>query len=359
MFKRSVTSFVIAISILGLSAFSHVSPVSADTAGITCHQENITVHLSDLDPTPYNMAGTLCWQGQLAGKTMQLLIPGFSYGQYYWDFPYQQPAYSYVTSAVQAGYATLDVDRLGTGLSDHPLPELTTLQTESHSIHDVVEALRAGTLEDTSFPKIVLVGHSLGTLVAWGEAAAYHDVDGVIASGWLHTLNPVGVASVVTAVWPVALDPKFADSGLPLGYVTTRPGSRASAFYNTTDADPQVIGLDEVLKQTGTDGELATFATGENPLETLQINVPVLTADGQKDGIFCSLLLPCNSAGNLVNREQAFYNPNACLEGYVLPNSGHDMNLHLNAADWYTAANAWVADRVGSTATTPPTQPCH
>ncbi len=333
------------------------SRAAADAA--QCQQETLPVTLSALDPTVYHIAGKLCWQGSLAGKTMQLLIHGYTYDQNYWDFPYQQPNYSYVASAVQAGYATLAIDRIGVGQSDHPAPELVTVLSEGYTVHQIVQDLRGGTIEGTAFPKIVLVGHSLGTLIAWTEAATYQDVDGVIASGWMHTLNPVAAASILSSSYPAVLDPKFAGSGLPVGYLTTVPGTRGSLFYNAANADPNVIALDEQLKQTGTDGEEATFATGNDPLLTLSIHVPVMTAVGQNDGIFCvPLLLSCANGTAVKAREQVFYTPDACLEGYSLPGSGHDMNLHLNAGAWYTAANNWIARRVGANVATPPTQPC-
>ena len=42
-------------------------------------------------------------------------------------------------------------------------------------------------------------------------------------------------------------------------------------------------------------------------------------------------------------RESADYSPAACLEAYVLPMSGHDINLHPNAGTWYAAANDWIS----------------
>jgi hypothetical protein len=42
-------------------------------------------------------------------------------------------------------------------------------------------------------------------------------------------------------------------------------------------------------------------------------------------------------------RESADYAPDACLEAYVLSMSGHDINLHPNAGDWFAAANSWLS----------------
>jgi len=322
-----------------------------------CQQQTVSVTLSALSQTQYHVVTWLCWRGSLAGKTVQVLVSGYTYDHNYWDFPYQTPAYSYVESATNAGYATLNLDRLGVGLSDHPAAALITLPSHAYVIHQLVQSLRAGAFQGTPFAKVVLVGHSLGTLISWTEASTYADVDGVIASGWLHVVNPTGVTTLTAASYPAALDPKFAGSGLSIGYLTTTPGTRGSIFYSQSDADSGVIALDETLKQTGTDGELATYALSEDPLVTLSIHVPVLAAVGQDDSIFCGPLVPCTNGQTVLQREGIFYSPHACLEGYSLPDSGHDMNLHLNAQQWYATALDWVSRRVGNGAQ-PPTQPC-
>lgn len=351
---RKVFLFSCIIGVFCLSFF----PTIADASFTQCRSETFLVKLSSFDESKYHIAGKLCWQGRLAGKTLQLLLPGVTYDHTYWDFAYQEPTYSYTTSAVHAGYAVLMIDRIGTGDSDHASPERITLPSEAYTIHQIVQQLRNGSVEDVVFPKIVLVGHSLGTLLAWQEAARYQDVDGIIASGWLHVLNPLFAPLVPASLYPAVLDPKFSSSNLPVGYLTTLPNTRGTLFYHRPDADAGVIALDETLKQTATDGEVATFALSESPVNTLLVHVPVLTAEGQNDSIFCSLLLSCNSGAALVQREHVFYNADACLEGYVLPQSGHDMNLHLNAEDWYNAANDWIRRRVGSSAITLPTEPC-
>ncbi len=282
---------------------------------------------------------------------------GYTYDHTYWDFPYQSPNYSYVDSAVDAGYVTLNLDRIGVGLSDHPPATLITLLSDAYVIHELVQDLRSGAFQGTSFSKVVLVGHSLGTLISWSEASTYTDVDGLIGSGWLHVVNPTGVTTLTAASYPAILDPKFIGMGLTVGYLTTTLGSRGSIFYNQSDADAIVIALDETLKQTGTDGELATYLVSNDPLVALSLHIPVLTAVGQNDSIFCSILVPCTNSQTLVQREGRFYSSHARLEGYALPSAGHDMDLHLNAQQWYATALDWINRRVGN-GVQPPTQPC-
>jgi hypothetical protein len=194
-------------------------------------------------------------------------------------------------------------------------------------------------------------------MVTATEAGTYNDADGVIITGLTHVPNGLQ-ASFLASYGPAQLDPKFAGAGLPLGYLTTFPGTRGTSFYNAANADPAVIALDEQLKATSTAGETATVGVGFAPL-SLGINAPVLVAMGQKDQLFCQplLLLSCDTGTAVASRESLFYNQHACLEGYALPNSGHDINLHYNATDWFAAATAWSNKRVGTNATLP-TTPC-
>jgi pimeloyl-ACP methyl ester carboxylesterase len=90
-------------------------------------------------------------------RTVQLLVHGYSYARYYWDFPYQPETYSYVRRATAAGYATLAVDRLGDGWSSRPKGRRLTWRTAARTISHVVTALRNGSL-GTAFDRVVLVG---------------------------------------------------------------------------------------------------------------------------------------------------------------------------------------------------------
>lgn len=97
----------------------------------------------------------------------------------------------------------------------------------------------------------MLAGHSLGSIIGVQQAATYHDVDGLVVTGFLHTYGP-GIAVLLANLYPSALDPRFATLGLDLGYLTTKPGTRGPTFYYLPNADPAVIALDEQTKELGT-----------------------------------------------------------------------------------------------------------
>jgi len=54
------------------------------------------------------------------------------------------------------------------------------------------------------YDRVVLVGHSLGSLISWYEAAQFHDVDAVISSGILHTFDGPSVARFGLTLYPAA-----------------------------------------------------------------------------------------------------------------------------------------------------------
>lgn len=97
--------------------------------------------------------------------------------------------------ATAAGYAVLNLDRIGIGRSDHPPAAAITIESNAYVVHQIVQALRGGSLVVPSFgrvrtERVALVGHSLGSLISMQEAATYDDVDGVVLTGISHTVTP-------------------------------------------------------------------------------------------------------------------------------------------------------------------------
>jgi pimeloyl-ACP methyl ester carboxylesterase len=178
----------------------------------------------------------------------------------------------------------------------------------------------------------------------------------LIVSGWLTSRNMVGHRRLRASYGTTAaLGITFASLSLPAGYLTTRPGTRGADFYNTAYASAAVIAEDESLKQTVTSGELATVVVPVPHAATRRIHVPVLLVVGQDDALNCNRAiagLSCADSAAVLARESANYSPQACLQAYVLPRSGHSMNLHPDAPDWFAAANRWLGTYV--TAAPPP-----
>ena len=94
----------------------------------------------------YTIYGELCNPTTGASHTLELTVPGGTYGHIYWDFPYEPQTYSYVYAANAAGYSTFNIDRIGTGLSSHPSLSVVdvTMNTNAYVIHEIVQDLRNG-----------------------------------------------------------------------------------------------------------------------------------------------------------------------------------------------------------------------
>ncbi|MEV4317133.1 alpha/beta hydrolase [Actinocrispum sp. NPDC049592] len=280
--------------------------------------------------------GTLCTPPG-ATKVM-VLIPGATYNSTYWDFPYQPDTYSFTLAMNRAGYATFDLDILGTGASSkHPSVLLTSF-VQADAIHQVIQHLRG------SFGKVILGGHSLGSAMAVLEAATYHDIDALLVTGEAHRVNAVNTVRLFsTDLSPAPLDPVLAGRGYDLTQLTTTVGQRYDAFHRPGTVDPAVIALDEQTKDAFALAA-APDAIGVAILTTYSnsINVPVMIAIGERDPYWCSLVLTFCTESGIRHDEQPYYQSAPRLDTYVLPTSGHDINLHPRAPELHAAVTTWA-----------------
>jgi pimeloyl-ACP methyl ester carboxylesterase len=304
-------------------------------------------------PARYKVVGWLCGRLPLSGRTVQVLLPGATQTHLYWDVPLRPQQYSYVRALTNAGYATLNLDNIGSSQSDLPPGDQVTVAAGAYVVRQIVQALHTGQRPESSLGKVILVGHSTGAAIAVAEANRYADVDGLILTGLLHTYAPT--ASVIPLLlYPAARDPQFAHRHLPPGYLTFFPGTRAIFLYSA-NTDPDVITLSEKEGRDITpEGEFAGFArVVTSPALVQGIRVPILSVVGQYDAVFCTApscpeaqaepaFYDCHSqsagARNLVATICA---PRAELELVVVPNAGHNLNLQRNAPAWFAIARHW------------------
>ena len=322
----------------------------------------------------YTVVGQLCAADYELrnGRTVQLLLHGATYNHSYWDFgtfPYQgvPVRYSYARQLAAAGIPTFAIDQLGAGQSSKPPSNDVTVEVVGYVDHEVVQGLRDGSIVGVHFGKVIEVGHSGGSFAAWQEASTYRDVDGVIITGAVHHLTQAFLSAVFADSYSASEDPKFADQSWAIGdpgYLTERPGTRASLFYNTDHADPNVIAADDnetPFSQETFDNEpgkdvIAAGFEGSFALtsstRTQAINVPVLIIMGSNDFPFCGVDaqgvdFDCSSGTVIAEQEAPYYGPQAHLEACSVANSGHDISLHLNFWVQEAAAISWSYHFVG------------
>lgn len=302
------------------------------SAAVVCEDVHTTVKigLTPLIPSAERMYGRLCVpQG---AKTVQVLIPGGTYDNSYWDIGYEPGTRSYTRAQNKAGIATLAVDRLGTGKSSKPLSALVTASTQASAVHQVIKTLKP------RFDKVIVAGHSIGSAMAMIEAGTYQDVDGVLVTGFTHKMNYVTVVPVLANMIPAGLD---------LGYLTTMPNTRYNAFHKPGPLVSGAISFDESTK----DVFAATEAVDTILLNTViipisrKIDVPVMIVVGN-DTHFCSSGLPlmgsdCSSAAALKADEAQFFPAVPRLDTFILNGYGHSINYAPNAPEFHSAVAAW------------------
>jgi pimeloyl-ACP methyl ester carboxylesterase len=311
------------------------------------------VSIAPNTPANQRIMVRLCLPAGATPSAVQFLIHGCTYDHTYWDFPDPSAGtnrYSYVASALAAGYATLAYDWLGTGQSSHPASATVTVDSEVWVAHQLVQALRSGTIGGPSgpisFSRVIEESHSFGTLYAWLEASRYHDVDAVILTGALHRFSQPKAANVIASFYPANQDPQFAGGGYDQGYLTTKPGTRYDDFYSPAAVDSAVLAWDEAHKSAGSSAIISgwpqAFAT------PLDIRAPVLLALGARDSIMCGTGgADCSNVQTVVAGERPSLGSNVpSVDGFLLSGAGHNIDLALNAPDWFAFARQWTLGKV-------------
>jgi hypothetical protein len=310
----------------------------------TCAARTTAVSLTGQpEASRYHIRGWLCRPRQ-STRTVQLLVAGMTYAHTYWTGPGLDSGY--VRSALAAGTAVFVFDRIGIGASDKPPADQVTLDTEATVTHQLVTALRDGELG--RFARVVGVGHSYGSMILQAETAAHHDLDQLVLTGLLHDIDGAAAAAFAAALYPAGSDPAYAHAGLPDGYLTTTPGSRAGFFLNPATALPGAAAWDERTKATATSSELA-IDPNRQAVDSRQIHVRVLLIIGSADALFCGTGLPCGSGPDICARERGLY-PEAVLDAATIPGTGHSITLHRTAATAAAIANGWITGRPHGTA---------
>jgi pimeloyl-ACP methyl ester carboxylesterase len=318
--------------ILALSAPAPASTPKPSSGPTICASKSF--RLADGD----TVAGSLCAKDPHSRRVLLITSHGATYNRMYWDWKQNSNVYSFVRN-MDAATSILNLDLLGSGESSHPLSLGLTMQAEASMLHEIVGAMR-----HRGYKKIILVGHSSGSGLITLEASMYHDVDGLIVTGFFHRLAPPprGFA-VPLALWPAAADPAFAGKQLDPGYMTTQPGARGNeGFYNTATADPRVIAYDDAHKDVASSPYLFGFILIINDKSISRaVDVPVLSLVGNYDTF-------CDSPGcPQATEEPDAWSPAARLEIHLIRNAGHDIHLHgfPYAQAEYSYVREWLERR--------------
>lgn len=339
---KFTTRRMLATGLTALAVGAALPPAGAHADSVTCRDMTIPVTLVGQQETVY---GRFCRPE--SASTVLVLVPGGTYTSGYWDLPASLGLVSFRAGMNGHGYATLVIDRLGTGRSSRPVSALLTTLTQADVLHQIVGRVRA------DYAKVIVGGHSLGAAISLVEAATYRDVDGVLSAGIAHRFDPIDTATdLLASLHPAPLDPLLAGRDLDPGYLTTAPGTRARAFHRPAQPSAAVMAYEESTKDVFATTEAAD-ALGVAAISpyTILIDVPVLAALGGQDEIYCAppplLGVNCTSAETFRRQEAPFYAPAAQLRTYLLPGAyGHSFNFAPNADHFHRAVAQWADELV-------------
>ena len=246
-------------------------------------------------------------------------------------------------AAVRSGYATLALDRIGTGASSRPPASILSIDTHVGALSAVVDALRAGVIEDTSSNHIVTVGHSLGSAVVAAHAVstACHSgvtpVSGSILTGFSHLPLPGTALFFATATWPVR---NAGGQRLPAGYRTTIPWTRRS-LYAPGPVQRDVLAVDERLKETTANVREVIGRSLPLVYRTRRLSNPVLIITGSRDTVVCG-------RPGWLRLEARFFARETDVSIVSVAGSGHCLNTSPQAARAFSTMLAWCDTRVGA-----------
>lgn len=227
---------------------------------------------------------------------VQLLVAGGTYDSAYWR--------GYADYLADSGETTIAVDRPA-------------------DLHRVVARLRS-----EGFDEFVVVGHSQGSAMAVDLAIRHpEDVDGLILTGFSNLADMAAFGALAE------------DTIVEGDRYRLAPGTRAKWFYHLPTADPDVVAADEAASPSEV---IVDFADFPPPSEYARIKVPVLIVVGEHDR-----LMPCPDSATLLAAETPFWAPEARLEAVVIADTGHCVNLHRTAGEFFAVARDWTDRHFG------------
>ncbi|PTB61884.1 alpha/beta-hydrolase [Trichoderma citrinoviride] len=271
---------------------------------------------------------------------------GFSKGV--WDSAYRPDEFSFVDAALAQGYAVLAYDRLGAGQSSLPdayddlqvplqgevLRALTEMALDGTIVTASEKTGGSSSITEYTADKVVHVGHSYGSIVTNWFLARYGSLSaGAILTGFLIDNQFAGLKVEIAdlSYAPEHNPALFANrtSGyLAFGSLTAL---QADSFKKET-LDPNVLTLwNDTIQSTLGVGEVLTLGTGVGDLVE-DFTGPLQIFVGENDFAYCAG--QCAGTFNMTQLHGIYPNVKD-LDVYLQPNTGHVVQLSLNATAGY------------------------
>ncbi|KAK0109580.1 hypothetical protein ONS95_002265 [Cadophora gregata] len=279
----------------------------------------------------YNIAGSYCEPRSGPGSTLLIATHGGSLDRSYWDSDYQPANYSFVDFAVAKGYSVLFYDRVGAGQST-----IISGYDAQFSIHiavldSLVRYARAGSIPRAARrssqyvpKKIVLVGHSMGSIASNALVAAKPDVvDGVVLSGWGYNSGMANVFGLVAATSQLKIANKISRrwKAYDNAYATfVDIFSYINIFYKIPNYD--LTAVQYSFDRSWPIAILEFFSIGTLNFSSPGVKAPVLFINGEYDYVMCGGYCP----GVVEPAARSFFPASVGYQSYIQPNTGHILN---------------------------------
>jgi pimeloyl-ACP methyl ester carboxylesterase len=351
---RRRTVFLLAMAALAMCWAPTVAQAWHDHYGAgQCRSLYVPMTIPNVGPA--NVYAELCLPYGPTPETVQLLVHGSTYNHHYWDTPLNPERYSHVVAALEAGYATLNIDRIGTGLSTKPPSHLVTVDLIDEMLHQLVTKLRGGEIGGYPFSRVVYFGSSLTVVNGWVLGSRHpEDIDAFVLTGTVHYVRPGFVDLVMQYhVDPACESLRFKYFVPDCGYVTTRPGWRDDFFWYVPGGSPLAILVDELLKDVVSISlmfETAALALFPDPetSPSRDIAVPTLIVLGEHDATACGPDGLVCTEETIRDLEAPFFRSDIVLDVLVPENTGHALTLHRSAPETADFIHDWLDEHVGA-----------
>ena len=334
MFKKTL-SLLALVTLLSLCS----APSSAQDLGNSVKVDRLEFPVTLPDGSNHTVVGYLYYHGSFRDRPLQVLVHGATYNHTYWDFGTVNGAgYSYARymAAPERKYAVLAIDQLAAGESSRPADGLgVTLLETATALKQVIDRMRSGDNPlGYAFTRIVLVGHSAGSINAIFVQAVWQSADALVVTAARHTTS-LPLSSGIQIVAP------FVPILAALPYFALPPDLRAGLFYYPDGADPAVIAADNASADVWTGGQVtSTFFAFLYPLlvpveidRVSQVKGPVLIQLGEFDALF--------PAGNDAAETQLWSNTVPTVQ--TIAGIGHNFNLHQNRQQSWDGIATWLS----------------
>jgi hypothetical protein len=262
--------------------------------------------------------------------TLQILVHGGTYNRWYWDPAGLHERYSYTQAAASRGFPTINIDRIGSGRSDHPDGACVSLDTHAATVTTIARLARQG-LAGHTFTRVVGVGHSLGTRALTRALSGEHGLDAAVLTGISHQRTDADPGGFNL---PAPGEALFARRNT-CGYLHIPPEFRHH-FYHLPGVETEVLEADNRNRDVAAIGDLRGIESVA--ATSCPATVPLCVALGTQDWLYRA-----DDSSGLRSAEAAWYPSASAVDFLVYEDTGHNINLHRSGPRAMSDYVDWVA----------------